>query len=62
MQFLLPALIKRVMLWTCNDISFVDSTYLCVCRKQRIRIIKMFDGFAKRGKCLWDGYSDSYYN
>jgi len=35
----------------CTGISFVDSTPLRVCRNQRIRIHKTFDGPASRGKC-----------
>ncbi len=41
----------KVLLGTCTDISFVDSTPLRVCRNQRILIHKTFKGLAKRGKC-----------
>ena len=43
--------IKEVLLGTCTGISFVDSTPLHVCRRQRILIHKTFEGLAQRGKC-----------
>lgn len=51
----LPIFIKKVLLRTCTDIRFVDSTPLRVCRNQRILIHKTFEGFAGRGKCpmIW---------
>ena len=49
-----------VNIWnTFFRVSFVDSTPLRVYRNQRILIHKTFDGLAERGKCLWDGSSDS---
>ena len=52
-EVLLPMtiFIKKVLLGTCTDISFVDSTPLRVCRNQRILIHKTFEGLAERGKC-----------
>ena len=52
-EVLLPLtiFIKKVLLGTCTDISFVDSTPLHVCRNQRILIHKTFEGLAERGKC-----------
>ena len=52
-EVLLPLaiFIKKVLLGTCTGISFVDSTPLRVCRNQRIRIHKTFEGLAERGKC-----------
>ena len=47
----LAIFIKEVLLGTCTDISFVDSTPLRVCRNQRILIHKTFEGLAQRGKC-----------
>jgi len=47
----LTVFIKQVLLEECTGISFVDSTPLSVCRNQRIRIHKTFDGPASRGKC-----------
>ena len=52
-EVLLPMtiFIKKVLLGTCTDISFVDSTPLRVCCNQRILIHKTFEGLAERGKC-----------
>ena len=47
----LTVFIKEVLLGTCTGISFVDSTPLRVCRRQRILIHKTFEGLAERGKC-----------
>lgn len=47
----LALFIKKVLLGKCTGISFVDSTPLRVCRKQRIHIHKVFKGIAQRGKC-----------
>ena len=47
----LTIFIKKVLLETCTGISFVDSTPLRVCRKQRILIHKTFERLAERGKC-----------
>ncbi len=57
-EVLLPMtiFIKRVMLGTCTDISFVDSTPLRVSRNQRILIYKTFEGFAKRRKCSMEWF------
>ena len=52
-EILLPLtiFIKQVLLGTCTDISFGDSTPLGVCRNQRILIHKTFEGLATHGKC-----------
>ena len=47
----LTVFIKEVLLGTCTGISFVDSTPLRVCRRQRILIHKTFEELAQRGKC-----------
>mgnify|MGYP000171588294 CR=1 FL=1 len=47
----LTIFIKKVLLGTCTDISFADSTPLCVRRNQRILIHKTFEGLAEREKC-----------
>lgn len=47
----LALFIKKALLGKCTGISFVDSTPLRVCRKQRIHIHKTFKGIAQRGKC-----------
>ena len=47
----LTVFIKEVLLGTCTGISFVDSTPLHVCQRQRILIHKTFEELAQRGKC-----------
>ena len=56
---LLAVFIKEVLLGTCTCISFVDSNPLRVCRNQRIRMYKTFEGLASRGNVPWDGFSGS---
>ena len=52
----LTVFIKKVLLGTCTDnISFVVSTPLCVCRRQRILIHKTFEGLAECEKCSMGG-------
>ena len=46
----LTLFIKKVLLGKCTGISFVDSTPLRVCKKQRIHIHNVFKGIAQRGK------------
>jgi hypothetical protein len=47
----LTLLLKTKLLGKCTGISFVDSTPLRVCRNQRIRQNKTFEGLAQRGHC-----------
>ena len=42
----LTLFIKKILLGKCTGISFVDSTPLRVCKKQRIHIHKVFKGIA----------------
>jgi len=41
---------RQGCLGTCTGISFIDSTSLAVCKKQRIHAHKVFSGLAKRGR------------
>ena len=43
--------VNKCLLGKCKGMSFVDSTFLRVCRNQRIHIHKVFKGIAQRGKC-----------
>ena len=47
----LALFVKRCCLGKCTGISFVDSTALRVCRRQRIHLHKVFKGLAQRGQC-----------
>lgn len=43
--------LKKCLMGRCTGISFVDSTALRVCRKQRIHLHRVFRGLAQRGQC-----------
>ena len=47
----LVVFVKTVLMGKCTGISFIDSTPLRVCRRQRILQHKTFKGLAQLGKC-----------